>query len=168
MKSLLLPLLVLIALPAHAHTSVHIECKPNGAFGKALRSGWDSLQSVRSLKLVSQLTGDSSRESYVDIEWQYSSADSWMIRTETDRFTVADHSDLLNPAPGRLPSIRFDAVVFTLTKVDLPFTAGPIPPGVYPAEAVLTLVSTYREKPGDDEKKVSTRQVTFSCEYLAK
>lgn len=167
MKTLLITLLALASTPALATTfTVSLDCKPSAPFGEPMRAEWDSLLAVKSLNLTTRVANPQQPETSVEIAWKMHSGFENKELEVTERFDYAQWNGLLTPK-ANIGSLRFTVAALTVTKIDMPFTPGPVPPGAYPAQAVLTLVSNYREQPGDDLLKVATRQVDLSCIYRA-
>ncbi len=166
MKTLLISLIALAAAPALAATRIPVvlDCTPDAALGAPMRVEWDSLLEISRLKTVLEISDDGTQATYTEIKSRIYSGFHKKELLLTDRYQQPDSRNLLVLEKGD-NSLAYDAVVLTIAKLDIPFTAGPPMPGEYPAKAVLTLVSHFRQNPGDDEVKTASRQVQLTCKY---
>jgi len=169
MKAIFLALSLLLTPTAEAaQIKAVIACSPGKALPKPLRSGWASLYEVISVVQTATVDGNT-HSNEVALKSRYLS--SWTKKEEvsTDIYTPgnapSNDKTLYYKNRNRSPSLHLDSVAFHVTKYDVPFTAGPVPPGTYPAKAVLSITTSYYEKPGDGELKVGSLVLPMDCTY---
>ena len=153
--------LIAMTLSAHAAPGLSVVCGPDRPLAPALRVSWDTLTAVDSVQVTAAiqeapvitirsriLTDGSASEKRV--------ADVYNIDQRDQAVLVRDDS--------QSSGLHYDSVTFVMTDIKAPPSAGPIPPGDYPATASLVLVASHRPGPGEPNV-VETRKVDLGCVY---
>jgi hypothetical protein len=154
--------LFLLATPAEAKVTFTTDCVPNAPLESPMIVGWNSLLKIHSLRSVVTMDAEN-LTSTLEIRSSVRGVYSKEVQELTHRYVKQGLEEHFRPES--VPTLRYDAVVFTINKEDLPTDSEPVRPGVYRAWTTLILVSSYRENKitGTDVRKIE-----MTCEYSGK
>ena len=161
MKSLLFVLILVLANAAQAHT-VTIDCAPINQMSQPLKIGWDQVNQVTSLTTTFDIiTGviTTQMKSRILLQGETNEDDS----TNLFKTVPSENGFVMTPDHHKW-ALAYDAAILSLTKVNFPPSAGPVPAGVYPAKATLVLVASHLQGSGLG-KSVDTRSLDMNCTY---
>jgi hypothetical protein len=151
---------LILTLAAHAYPNLDIQCQPVHGFDSPLAVSWDQVVDI--VGVHATMPANAMR---IEVKSKVQLGGTTQPSEVTDVYALAPASKttLLRDAhESNGPAL--DSAAFVIENIDLPPSAGPVPPGTYSATAALVLVASHRTSPGKP-LVVETRQIDLVCAF---
>lgn len=160
MKSVWLICLTLGFSFAASAQQLDIVCKPKQPLSAPMRVEWNTLLELRGFEFKADLIAKKTEVKMSALMHDEFENKDLEITESFDLLRNNGEFFVLTPSKGS--ELKFQSAVFAVTKLNAPMSAGPVPPGTWPAEGSLVLISSALS---NGKKEVADVNVALTCSY---